>query len=63
MTPSEYRKELAEKTEKAREKGIGISTGDLEKATKYARAGAKVGSMADKLKSEKGVYGRKEEGR
>ena len=60
MTPSEYRKELAKET---RAKGIGISTGDLEKAIKYAHAGAKVGSMADKLKSEKGVYGRKEDGR
>lgn len=60
MTPSEYRKELAKETKEARAKGIGISTGDLEKAIKYAHAGAKVGSMADKLKSEKGVYGRKE---
>ncbi len=63
MTPSEYRKELAKETKEARAKGIGISTGDLEKAIKYAHAGAKVGSMADKLKSEKGVYGRKEDGR
>ena len=63
MTPSEYRKKLAKETEEAREKGIGISTGDLEKAIKYARAGAKIGSTADKLKSEKGVYGRKEDGR
>ena len=63
MTPSEYRKELVKETKEARAKGIGISTGDLEKAIKYAHAGAKVGSMADKLKSEKGVYGRKEDGR
>ena len=63
MTPSEYRKKLAEETWEARGKGIGISTGDLKKAIEYAHAGAKIGSTADKLKSEKGVYGRKEDGR
>ena len=63
MTPSEYRKKVAEETEKARarNKGIRTATGDLEKAIKYARAGAKAGSMGDKF--EKGVYGRKDEGR
>lgn len=63
MAPSEYRKKLAKETEEARGKGIGISTGDLEKTIKYACVGAKIGSTADKLKSEKGVYDRKEDGR